>query len=84
MAILAAESQAQLGRIPGVRRITVGLRDRDVARGPSVTDFDVGMLIQFDDRQGYEEYLRHPIHAAHVEKHRGTVARMRVFDFVLH
>jgi hypothetical protein len=53
--------------IPSIRRLRVGRRTRHGLGGyePAMTrDFAYMALIEFDDRDGLEEYLRHPMHAA--------------------
>ncbi len=74
-------SLRELGRIPGVRRVSCGRRDRAMTRTVNDTAFDVGLIIRFTDRARYEAYCEHPIHMAQVEKYKDMIAAMRVFDF---
>ncbi len=78
---MIADSINELPRIPSVRGVRCGTRDAEMDRSVNVTDFDVGLIVQFDDRGGYEAYREHPIHLEHVRRYGDMVAAMRVFDF---
>ena len=75
------DSSRELARIPAVRQVRCGHRDREMARAVSDTEFDVGLIIHFADRAGYEAFHNDPIHMAQVVKHKDMIAKMRVFDF---
>lgn len=74
-----ADSRRLLRPIPSVRSLVVG-EHIDTARANVLADYDVGLVIAFDDEAGYAEYVDHPRHVELVEAWRGRVASMRVFD----
>ncbi len=82
MDALAADSIEHLSKIPSVRRIESGRRDERAVRDVNVTDYDIGLVVYFDDKAGYDEYEKHPIHEEYVQKYRSSWAKVRVFDFV--
>lgn len=82
MDALATDSVEQLSKIPSVRRIESGPRDTEAVRGVNVNDFDIGLVVYFDDKTGYDLYEEHPIHEEYVQKHRPNWSQVRVFDFV--
>lgn len=79
---LVADSIEQLSKIPSVRKIDSGPRDLQADRDVNVTDFDIGLVVYFDDKAGYDLYEKHPIHEEYVQKHRTNWAKVRVFDFI--
>lgn len=71
-----------LRRVPTVRAVESGLRDSSVNRADlSVTDWDVALVVRFDDRAGYKAYETDPIHRQYVEDNRSIWDKVRVFDF---
>ena len=71
-----------LAKVPSVRRIDSGRRDVNADRDVNVTDYDVGLVVYFDDRAGHDLYADHPTHLEYVEKHKAHWETVRVFDFV--
>ena len=82
MDALVKDSIEQLSKIPSVRKIDSGPRDTQAVRGVNVTDFDIGLVVYFDDKAGYDLYEDHPIHVDYVQKHRENWSQVRVFDFI--
>jgi hypothetical protein len=72
-----------LGKIPSVRAIQAGKRAEKFSAEFAKRDFDVGLLLLFDDYEGLEVYLKHPLHLKYVEKHVKNVdeSRLSVYDF---
>ena len=79
---LVADGYELLAKVPSVRRIETGRRDVNAARDVNVTDYDVGLVVYFDDKQGYDEYEKHPTHQQYVEKHKPLWQTVRVYDFI--
>jgi len=79
---LVADGYELLAKVPSVRRVQTGRRDVDAARDVNVTDYDVGLLVHFDDKRGYDEYEKHPTHRKYVEKHKQHWSNVRVCDFI--
>ena len=48
----------------------------------AVTDFSVGLLVLFDDYDGLQTYLDHPLHTEYLEKHGKYWEKVPVYDFV--
>ncbi|NLX14839.1 MAG: Dabb family protein [Phycisphaerales bacterium] len=82
MEALASDSIEQLSKIPSVRKIASGPRDAQALREVNVADFDIGLVVYFDDKAGYDLYENHPIHEQYVQKYRSSWAQVRVFDFI--
>ncbi len=80
MKAMVADSLKELPRISSVRKVSCGLRDASMDRPVNVADFDLGLIVHFDDRRGYEAYRRHPIHFEQTDRYGDMVAKMRVFD----
>ncbi len=76
-----ADADALLAGIPTVRMVRSGPRDQTMQRPVSVTDFDIGLVVVFDDKAGYEVYADHPLHLEYVQRHRDGWSRVAVIDF---
>lgn len=48
----------------------------------AVKDYQVGLLVLFDDYEGLKTYLDHPQHVKYVDKHLKHVDKVLVYDFV--
>jgi hypothetical protein len=72
----------ELAKVPSVRKIESGRRDVNAAREVNDKDFHVGLVVYFDDKQGYDEYEIHPIHRNCVGKYREHFKSVRVCDFI--
>ncbi len=70
-----------LKAIPSVRKLDAGRRDERMKRDVNVTDYQIGLVVYFDDLAGHDVYSDHPIHAKLIEKHKDQWASVRVFDF---
>jgi hypothetical protein len=46
------------------------------------SDYQVGLLITFDDRAAYQTYADHPLHLKFVERHKKNFKSVSVYDFV--
>jgi hypothetical protein len=81
---LIRDAHELLQPIPSVRELRVG---RPAEKGtPDVAkkDFQVGLLVLFDNFEGLQTYLDHPMHQKYLEKHINHVEleKLQVYDFV--
>jgi hypothetical protein len=76
------DGQQLLGRIETVRRLETGLRDEAMQREVSVTDFQVGLTVIFDDKAGYQVYADHPQHTEYVNRNKGKWEKIAVYDYM--
>jgi mRNA-degrading endonuclease YafQ of YafQ-DinJ toxin-antitoxin module len=72
-----------LAKIPSVRDLRIG-RPAQKSTDAAKKDYQVGLLVLFDDYAGLQTYLDHPLHTKYVEKHLKHVDmdRLRIYDFV--
>ena len=78
---LVADGYELLAKVPTVRRVETGRRDVEADRDVNATDYDVGLIVYFDDKAGLDAYIEHPTHVQYVEKHKTHWETVRVFDF---
>ncbi len=76
---LQADCDRLLTRIPSVRTYTAGSHI-DIGRDSVLTDYDLGLIVTFDDADGYRAYVDHPLHIQLVETWRDRFASIRVWD----
>ncbi len=79
---LVAASHDLCKSVPSVRRYEVGRRDVNAVRDVNAKDYDIGLVVYFDDRKGHDEYSDHPVHQAYVEKYKNIWAGVKVYDFI--
>jgi hypothetical protein len=80
IAAMKAESDRLLPQIPSVRGYACGT-PVDIGRGNVAKDYDLGIVVQFDDVAGYRDYLEHPIHVELVQRWRPKWRRSYIVDF---
>lgn len=80
IAAMKAESDRLLPQIPSVRGYVCG-SPVDIGRGNVAKDYDLGIVVQFDDVAGYRAYLEHPIHVELVQRWRPKWRRSYIVDF---
>ncbi len=71
-----------LRKIPTVRGLWVGKPAEKSTPKVAVTDYEVGLLVLFDDAAGLQTYLDHPLHLEFVEKYTKQVGKVLVYDFM--
>jgi hypothetical protein len=76
---LVREARAGLARIPSVVGLQVG-GPVDIGREGVDLDFDVGIVVGFDDEAGYLAYLEHPDHVALVQAWKPRWSAIRIVD----
>jgi hypothetical protein len=82
---LIADAHKMLAKIKSVRGLWAGRpAAKDQATPISKHDYDVGLLVLFDDADGLQEYLKDQLHLEFVKKHRKFLddKKLTVFDFV--
>lgn len=73
--------------IPSVRRCRIGRRIRHGAPGYEAAmqvDYQYTAIIEFEDRAGLEEYLRHPAHHAAGRHFTVSAAHALAYDYDVH
>lgn len=68
--------------IPGVVRVTAGVRDRAQTRDVNRQDFHVGLHVEFESAAAYDAYLPHPVHQELLDAFRDGFRAVEVFDYV--
>lgn len=76
---LLADARAMLAPIPSVTAYSAG-KHLDTGRPTVLGDYDVGMILGFDDAAGLNAYVIHPDHVAFVERWRPRLTGLRVYD----
>jgi hypothetical protein len=81
---LIRDAHELLGKIPSVRELRVGRPAEKGTPDFAKKDFQVGLLVLFDDFQGLETYLDHPQHQTFLDRHGSHVdlEKLQVYDFV--
>ena len=78
---IVRDIRTMLEPLPTVRGLWIG-RPAPTNDRPIVdVNYDVGLMILFEDQKGLQEYLDHPVHAEFARKH-DTRCDVRVFDIV--
>jgi hypothetical protein len=78
---LIADSQKLLAKIPTVREIRAG-KPADKATPIAAKDYQVGLLVLFDDVEGLHTYIDHPLHKEYLANHQKNWEKAVIYDFV--
>jgi Stress responsive A/B Barrel Domain len=80
---MIADAHELLGSIPSVRGLRAGKPAAKEKPDNAKTDFQVGLLVLFDDVDGLNIYLKHPRHLEFVKKHGKYIdgTKLGVYDF---
>jgi hypothetical protein len=80
---LIADCHNMLAKVASVRSLKVGRPSEQGTPDLAKKDYDVGMVLFFDDAAGLKAYLEDPLHLKFVEKHGKHIDRdkLEVFDF---
>ena len=76
-----ADTQKLLARIESVREIRAG-RPAEKGSPNAAKDYQIGLLVLFDDAGGLQTYLDHPLHKEFVANHGKSFERVVVYDFL--
>jgi hypothetical protein len=81
---LITDAHKMLAKIPTVRELRVGRPAEKATPDFAKKDYQVGLVIFFDDFDGLKTYLDHPLHLKYVEKHLKYVDEksLGVYDFI--
>jgi hypothetical protein len=81
---LIADAHELLRPIPSVRDLKVGRPAEKGTPDLAKKDYQVALVVLFDNQAGLETYLKHPLHLKYVEKHGQHIDRDKlvVYDFV--
>lgn len=77
-----SDSHKLLAKIPSVRGVWAGPPADKYTPKVAVTDYQVGLLVLFDNYEGLKIYLDHELHTQYVEKHGKHIEKVLVYDFV--
>ena len=72
----------KLRAIPGVVRVTTGVRDTTQTRDVNRQDFHVALHVEFASDEAYEAYLPHPVHQDLLGGFAAGFRAVEVFDYV--
>jgi len=78
---LIADAHTLLAKIPSVKNIKIGRPAEMSTPKYAVTDYQVGLLVFFENYDGLKTYLDHPLHIQYVEKNLKHVDKALVYDF---
>lgn len=69
--------------IPSIRRFRIGRRLRHGLPGyeQAMTNYEYAAILEFDDREGLEAYLRHPAHETAGRHFTASAARALAYDY---
>jgi hypothetical protein len=69
-----------LAKIPSVKSVWAG---RPAVKGTDITvkDYQVGLLVLFDNDAGLKAYIDHPAHLKFVETYKTAFEKVLVYDF---
>lgn len=79
---MIADSHELLGKIPTVRKLWVGRPAEMATPEYAVKDYQVGLMVLFDDFAGLKTYLDHPLHTEYLKRHGEFWDKVPVYDFV--
>ncbi|HNR98176.1 MAG TPA: Dabb family protein [Planctomycetota bacterium] len=80
VAQLVDDIRTVLAPLPTVKGLWVGAPAPTATRPIVDANYDVGLMLLFEDQQGLQAYLDHPAHAEFAKRH-DTGNEVRVFDF---
>ena len=72
-----------LKRVPTVTKFEAGRRDTLSTREFNEVEFDVGLVVRFEDKAGLDGYIDDPAHVELVEKYKDAWTRILVYDFIV-
>ena len=82
--LMIRDSHELLAKIPSVRELRVGRPAEKDSADFVKKDYQVGLVIFFDDHAGLMEYIEHPLHKKYVERNIKNIDtdKLAVFDFM--
>jgi hypothetical protein len=80
---LIADCHNSLAKIPTVRGLWAGKPSgKGQSSDKAMLDYDVGLMVLFDNYDGLKTYLDHPLHLKFLEVHMPDVDKVLVYDFL--
>jgi hypothetical protein len=79
---LIKDAHQMLAKIETVRRLRVGRPAEKATPKFASGDYQVGLMILFDNYDGLETYLNHDLHKKYVAKHEKYLDKVQVYDFM--
>lgn len=76
------DAHGLLTKIPTVRDLKIGRPAKQSTPEVSVKDYQVGLVVLFDDFDGLDKYLKHPQHDEYVNRHLKHMNKVVVYDFI--
>ncbi len=82
-AALVGVLEGALGRIPSIRRFSLGRRVKHGAgyEAQMATDLDYAAVLEFDDLAALRAYLDHPAHEALGHRFMSSLAASAIYDY---
>ena len=78
---LIADAHKVLAKIPSVRELKIGRPAEKSTPGFAVKDYQLALLVLFDDYDGLKTYDEHALHKQYVQKHLPHLEKVVVYDF---
>jgi len=77
------DAHEMLAKIPTVREVRCG-RPAEKPKADAKANYDVGLLVLFDDAAGLKTYDEHELHREYVKKHLKNIEfdKLHVYDFM--
>jgi hypothetical protein len=79
---MIADSHTLLAKIPSVKGVWAGRPAKESTPKVGITDYQVGLLVLFDNAAGLKTYLEHELHTEYVNRHEKHIERVLVYDFL--
>jgi hypothetical protein len=81
---LIADAHELLHTIPTVRDLKAGRPVPTASPGLTKKDYQVGLMVLFDDAEGMQTYLKHPKHIEYLKRHQKylNMQKLGVYDFI--
>jgi hypothetical protein len=81
---MIADAHELLAKIPSVRGVQAGRPAAQATPDLAQKDYQVGLVVLFDNYDGLKTYLDHPLHTKYVEKHGKHVEmkKLQIYDFI--
>ena len=78
---LVADAHELLAKIPSVRLLKIGPPAAKSTEKLAATDYQIGLMVLFDNYDGLKTYLDHDLHLKYVDKHMKHIDKVLVYDF---
>jgi len=79
---LVADCHGVLAKVPSVKSLWAGRPAEKSTPKFAITDYQVGLLVLFENYEGLQTYLEHKLHLEFVEKHAKYFDSVPVYDFI--